>query len=526
MFPPVALSRRRFLQFAAAASAAAAVPRVGWAAVSDEVFDDGGPSIPGGSVGDPERVIIIGSGFAGLAAANALANAGVEVTVLEARARIGGRAQTREVGGILVDQGCSWIHGPVGNPMARWAGQLGVGATTADFEDDLFTFTAFDQLTGPLSTAEFLPPFFQTALFDAQLFQLSSEMGPRATLEDAIQRYLALSGLGGDLRRRTEAVLRYVNESGFAAAAGDISLAALFDFPSNPNPYGGQDVFPTGGYQALLEPLAAGVDVRLEHRVTRVETGPEGVVVHARAKTGRRRRTREFRGSHVLVTLPLGVLKARAVEFAPLLPIPKVRAIQRMGVGYLEKISLGFDEPFWRNGGKTHLFYGSATSGEFPAFLDLEQFSGGPVLQGFVAGDFGRRMSRMPRREIRARVLEILREVYGAAVPEPRETLITRWFSDPYTHGSYSSLPVGSTYRDMETLAAPVAGRLLFAGEATHTFRSATADGAFSSGVREAKRLLGASSVRLRPLTRTASSAPVPGEFRARLDRWRRRPVG
>ena len=60
----------------------------------------------------------------------------------------------------------------------------------------------------------------------------------------------------------------------------------------------------------------------------------------------------------------LGVLKARRVDFAPLLPIPKIRAIQRLGVGFLEKVSLGFDEPFWQEGGKTHLFYASSTPGE------------------------------------------------------------------------------------------------------------------------------------------------------------------
>lgn len=526
---PLSLSRRRFLQAVTAGTAATAggtLPRSSWASASGDLFDDGSTDVPGGVVGDLERVIIVGAGFAGLAAANALANAGVEVVVLEARERIGGRAKTRDFGGIPVDQGCSWIHSPAGNPMTQWAEQLGVSATTAEFADDIATFSGFDAETGPLTPFEIVDTFIYTLLFDNGFDDLYASLGERPTLEDAILRFLDLQGLEGTALRRADAVLRYVNESSFAAAVNDISVDAFFDFPSNPNSYSGKDVFPSGGYRSLYEPLAAGVDVRQGHRVTKVEYGAEGVVVRTRVKSRRGRKTREFRGSHVIVTLPLGVLKAARTNFEPLLPIPKVRAIQRMGVGYLEKISLAFDEPFWQEGGKTHLFYGSTVQGEFPAFLDLQRFSGGAVLQSFVAGDFGRRMSQMSRGEIKARTLEILREVYGASVPKPRETLITRWFSDPFTRGSYSSLPVGSTYRDMEALAEPVAGRLLFAGEATNVFQSATADGAFSSGVREAKRLLGQSTVRLCPLegAGSASADPSADLFR-RIERWRRRLV-
>ena len=62
-------------------------------------YDDGSAAIPGGLAGDPDRVIIVGAGWAGLTLANALRNAGVEHVVLEGRGRIGGRAHTVDVGG-------------------------------------------------------------------------------------------------------------------------------------------------------------------------------------------------------------------------------------------------------------------------------------------------------------------------------------------------------------------------------------------------------------------------------------------
>ena len=75
--------------------------------------------------GDPERVIIVGAGWAGSTLANALRNAGVDHVLLEARDRIGGRAYTADLGGVPIDLGCSFIHEPIGNPMARFADQAG-----------------------------------------------------------------------------------------------------------------------------------------------------------------------------------------------------------------------------------------------------------------------------------------------------------------------------------------------------------------------------------------------------------------
>ena len=130
----------------------------------------------------------------------------------------------------------------------------------------------------------------------------------------------------------------------------------------------------------------------------------------------------------------------------------------------------------------------------------------------------------MRRRDIKERTLEILREVYGASVPKPRQTVITRWFGDPNTGGSYSAIPVGATYDDLDALATPVAGRLLFAGEATSRFRNAFADGAMTTGIREAKRLLGQPTVRLRPLSGTGYvSSDAASRVLARLARWSRR---
>ena len=77
------------------------------------------PGCRGGSDAGEEDVVVVGAGMAGLAAARRLADEGVEVTVLEARERIGGRMWTDTSLGVPIDLGAAWIHGTDGNPDRR-----------------------------------------------------------------------------------------------------------------------------------------------------------------------------------------------------------------------------------------------------------------------------------------------------------------------------------------------------------------------------------------------------------------------
>jgi hypothetical protein len=348
MAPFPALTRRRFLQLSLAASGSLALPGRG-RAQSAGLYDDGNTLVPGGLAGDPEHVIVIGAGFSGLAAANALAQAGVAVTVLEARGRIGGRTWTERVGGVPVDLGGSWIHTPIGNPMSRLAAELGIARIPADPLDDFPTIVAFDPVTGGiLDSEELFLPFLQYQNFESSIPGLIDTLGPRATVEAGIQHFLADRGLTGDLRRRTELIARFLQEQDASGAADDISLDQYWNGPFVGYAGSATGDFPEGGYVRILDSLASGIDVRLLHRVKAIERRPDGVVVHAK----RGKSSVKLDATHVVVTLPLGVLKRRRVAFDPLLPIPKLRSIQRLGFGWFEKVALRFPEPFWHEGGE------------------------------------------------------------------------------------------------------------------------------------------------------------------------------
>jgi monoamine oxidase len=74
---------------------------------------------------------------------------------------------------------------------------------------------------------------------------------------------------------------------------------------------------------------------------------------------------------------------------------------------------------------------------------------------------------------------------------------VTNWQGSPYTRGGYTATALGASPDDLDTLAEPVAGRILFGGEHTHRTHYAHADGAMTTGIREAKRLLGSALVTL-----------------------------
>lgn len=506
------LTRRRLLKYAGLGAAGLAFARPGFepgtpaADFGPQLYDDGSDRIPGGVKGDPGRVIIVGAGFAGLAAAKALSNAGVPCVLLEGRARPGGRADTRQVGGTAVDLGASWIHEPEGNPMTRLATQAGIGLIAASPEADALTVLLHDDRLGDVADADKLAAYINALKFDEERKGIGRELGREASYRDGAERFLDEQGLRGDERRWAGFVIQLYAE---LEGAESWSRQPLNDRPgriARPKPnhpeYTGDGLgsFPQGGYHRIVRALAAGLDIRYRHRVTEVGVGRSGAMVKFETGSPGRRRQREIRGSHVLITVPLGVLKSGSIRFRPGLPAMKRRAVRNLGFGNLEKVALTFDQPFWQEDGRTHLLHvGRENSADFPMFIDLQRFTGKPTLVALNAGPVARRLSRQGPAATRREAMEILRGVYGRSIPSPEAVAVTNWLNDPFARGSYSAVVMGTRGDDRSHLAAPVAGRILFAGEATNLDgRPSTTDGAFSSGIREAKRLLNARSVQVK----------------------------
>ncbi|KAJ1630857.1 flavin-containing amine oxidoreductase-domain containing protein [Pavlovales sp. CCMP2436] len=222
----------------------------------------------------------------------------------------------------------------------------------------------------------------------------------------------------------------------------------------------------------------------------------------------------------VVVTLPLGVLKARKVFFEPPLPFKKMDAIKRLGFGTLNKVWLRFDSAFWaeKEGGSDYFGFLPPVGREHGCcylFWNLHRIDPAqPALLALLAGKAavvgGRAKGSAPKcvckgegcdggcsgREQAVEVaMDALRGIFGAAVPAPLAVHVTAWETDPFAMGTYSHIAVGATPADYDTLAEPH-GRVHFAGEATCATHPATASGAYLSGLRAAGEVLCAATPR------------------------------
>ena len=436
---------------------------------------------------ESRKAIVIGAGLSGLSAARALVDAGWEVIVLEGRDRIGGRVHTQDG----IDMGAHWIHGTEGNPVTNLARQLGV-PTLFVGGDSSYT-GGWEQLQlrreGTALTAEkkqdsiMLIDEVRDAL-DVLRRDIERAGEPDISLEQAVEKVLSERGLSPEMHAHVAWHVAVLSRDDWAAGADNLSLLWWDD---GYEVYGYGDSVFMGGAGVLIERLAEGLDVRLNHVVNRVEHGKDGVRVAVGDAT--------FVAEVGIVTLPLGVLKAGTVAFDPPLPTDKAKAIQRLGMGSLTKVVLFFDTPFWPS--NQYVFgYLSPDIGHAPtSIVNVWKTHQQPVLVMLIGGERGREIESWPHDRVESWTKGVLRDVFGPDSRAPLKIVVTQWDADPFARGSYSYVAVGATPEDIEALAAPVGDNLLFAGEATVRTHWACLHSAYVSGLREAARLTGDSSI-------------------------------
>lgn len=417
--------------------------------------------------GTGERIVIVGAGIAALAAADELQIRGFDdVVLLEARDRIGGRIWTSSIGdGIPIELGATWIHGIRGNPVHEIAESNRISTVESDYDNAVL----YDWDGQPIAPVE--PGQWH------EYMRLAHER-PDQSLREVFEEFAAANGLDDNARRLWLHALSSMFEHEFGADLSDLSIMS-YDGPSTLR--GGDAVF-AGGYSQIVVVLAEGRDIRLDHPVAQIDyAGPAVAVATESGDT--------FTADRVIVTVPLGVLKAGSISFTPALPPHLQHAIDALDMGILNRTCLLFDDAFWDRGVEW-IGYAGRYPGQWSETLNLYPYLRQPVLAMFNPGSFGAEIEQHSDAELAARAVETLRAVYGE-VPEPREVVSTRWGMDPWTRGSYSYLPVGADFETYREMSRPVGERLFFAGEATHSRFPSTVHGALLSGRRAARQITG-----------------------------------
>jgi monoamine oxidase len=425
-------------------------------------------SIPAAADGPVTRVIVIGAGVSGLVAARALQLAGIDVAVVEGRDRIGGRTHTVDLGGASVDLGASWIHPGLDSKMIPLVQELGIEPMPAS--------------SGSLVTgaATFPNPADRDAMLAAMARLIMSAMAPDAVpaetdLDSAMEQLLP--DVDANVRGTVGALIA-INEGKDAREVRFATFASAFTGDAAA-PH--EDVMPRGGYRGLVDHLASDLAVHLGCTVASVEQTPDGVRVVTSAG--------DFAGSHALVTVPLGVLKAGAIRFDPPLPAAHCDAIARVGFGTLEKVALAYPRPVL----PSHITLVDSPHPDWLMLLDFSAWYGVPVVVALAPGEHGRALAEMDEDKRVASLHELVCRVAGPDTPDPIAFATTSWATDPFLLGCYANYGPGATAEqhaaDVTALGQPH-GRVLFAGEHTCEIGTSTVDSAWHTGVREAARLL------------------------------------
>jgi monoamine oxidase len=405
----------------------------------------------------PVDVAIIGAGAAGLGAAHTLQGSGLSVIVLEARNRLGGRAWTVQASPeVIFDVGCGWLHSADKNSFVAIAKHLNFVVNT-----DLppWRDRAFGEVFPERERDEFAREI--DAFYDR--VSEAAEAGEDAPAE----RYLEP---GNRWNPMINAVSTYVNGC-------ELDRVSILDMDAYEDTYFNWRV--RAGYGALIAAYGASFPVALNCNVSLIDHSGRRIRIETSSGT--------LTADRVIVTVPTSLIADEAIRFSPPLPA-KVDAAAGLPLGVNDKVVLALEdaEAFPKEGNLR-----GATMRTAMGTYHIRPF-GQPCIDGFFGGTFARELEDAGDGAFAAQSIDEIADYLGNDIRRKLKPLAeSRWGHDPFARGAYSHALPGHA-GDRAVLAAPVDGRLFFAGEATSPNFFTTAHGARDSGERAAKEVLAA----------------------------------
>lgn len=442
--------------------------------------------------------VVVGAGFAGLAAATRLAGAGVDTLVLEGRGRVGGRAwSTRLDDGTVLDLGCQWI-----GASHRRLLRLGATHAAATFPQ----YAKGDNIIrtrgrcvryggkipfslGPATLGTLAPAILRLDRM-ARTVSVHEPWSSRKALEwdgQTLETWIGRHVHSASARSICRAVLSGI----LAADPADVSLLHALTYiraggglDNLTGTVGAtQDACFRDGMQGLAGAVAGGLEgrVHLGQPVRRIRHDATGVLVE----------TDELlvRADHVIVAIPPTL--AGRIDYVPTLPAARDQLTQRVPQGSSIKCFGVYDKPFWREAGLSGLVLDC--EGPISMIMDSSPVdSGTGVLVGFLEGGHARRAARWSTDERRDQALECFGKHFGRAARAPRDYRDQDWSEEPFTRGCYAGvMPPGVWTGFGPALRRPI-GRIHWAGTETAIEAMGYVEGALESGERAAGEVLAA----------------------------------
>ena len=401
-------------------------------------------------------VAVVGAGAGGVAAARRLVEAGLDVVVLEARDRLGGRAHSVATPLGAVDLGCEWLHSAGRNPWTRIAQQMGFR-----IDERLPNWGA--RVAWHMGEAAQEEWYRAREEFDARCDRAA--LGPDDPAESELLepggKWNGLIGAISTWANGTE--LERVSVKDHARYENDeLNWRMLEGYGTLVSTYG-----------AKLPVRFGTVVERIDHRGRTIAVGTNRGDLAARA---------------VIVTIPTNLLAREAIRFTPALP-DKIAAAAGLPLGIANKLFLAIEGPADDLPRDRHLI----------GALDRMRTGGyhmrphgWNLIEGYFGGSLARDLESDGGKAMLSFALDELAGLFGGDFRKRLRPLAqSGWVGDPFANGSYSCALPGHA-DDRRTLLAPVHGRIFFAGEACSINFFGTAHGAFLSATAAAERIIAA----------------------------------
>lgn len=424
-------------------------------------------------------VVVVGAGLSGLTAARELRRRGVDVVVLEAAERVGGRtmSETSALGSRL-DVGGQWI-GHDHHRVTRLADELGL--------------TPFPMHTGPLPKVVhgprrlpvLSPPMVVAGLVLAVVGLLTG-LG-RLGRSDRWNDRTVASWLGKVPGRTARRLLEVVAAASWTADLDRFSVAAMIAMIRSQGGLrtilstkgGAQESLVVEGVGTLAERIAAelGPSVQTGQRVTSLRRDDHGVTV--------RTPSQDLRAAKVIVSVPPPV--AARITHQPPLPPGRAEVEQHTYMGSVYKAIAVYDEPFWRRDGRGELI---VLDHPGTAVFDSSPPGGPGHLCLLVGGPDARALDHLDVTERRNLLLGPLATHIGPGVLAPSSWHERSWHLDEHAGGGYVSLPEPGRTSGFPPVPATPVGPIHWAGAETANDHPGYLDGAIEAGHRAAAEVI------------------------------------
>ncbi|KAM7207562.1 hypothetical protein V8F20_002040 [Naviculisporaceae sp. PSN 640] len=478
---------------------------------------------------DPARkphIGVVGAGLAGLRSADILLSHGFQVTILEARNRLGGRVHQETIGDRhSIDMGPNWIHGTKSNPILELARE-----TNTELDGEQSTSFIFDEDGELLPTEDGSKRMWDilTEAFDFSN-RSGSEIDPSKTLRDYFEEHVKdkIPDTEDGHEKKRQIVLQSADTWG-SFVGSPIEKQSL-KFLWLEECIGGENLFCAGTYKRILDRIASpalnGATIRYNTKVSEIRG--KSTTVHGRTVAVKTVDGHQLEFDELIVTTPLGWLKRNLDAFSPPLPDRLTNAIKSIGYGCLEKVYISFPRAFWldsdENGPEAPRTLGfhewlspkyatdSNPNRWIQDAVDLASLTNHvahPTLLLYIYGEQSKHITSGVRslksRKEKVEFLNSYFKPYYSRLPKyneddgtchPIDCISTDWLGDDLAgNGSYCNFPVGLEEgdEDLLTMRAGVPDEgIWLAGEHTAPFVAVgTTTGAYWSGEDVAMRVV------------------------------------